>query len=268
MACLLPNLRHYHRPQSLEEALALLGGGPGVMALGGGVSLGMIPRPHVQEVVALDGLCLDEIEPGGEVLRIGACVTLSRLASTLHGGTPSHRLLLQTVRRTATTPLRHLMTVGGVVAGMGPWSDLPVALLALGTLVELDGSTQVPLGTLRPGVLRGRIVTALEVPVGGIAAGWFVKVGRTATDLAMASAAVVRLATGELRVAVGGLVKPTRVERVEAVLQAGSRELPEVCKALEALVKPRPDPRAEASYRLSLASVCIVDCLERLEGMG
>ncbi len=264
MARLLPRLERYHRPSSVEEATALLRErGSSALLLGGGVSLGMIPRPWVTDVVSIEGLGLEWVE-GGSSLRIGGGMRLGPLAQRLDPEVPAGRLLRLTISRTATTPLRNLMTVGGVIGGAGPWSDLPVALLALGAQVVLEGEHAVRLEdylSLRPSRRAGILITEVRVPTHAARAGAFLKIGRNETDLAMVSAAAVR-EDGCWRVAIGGAVaRPRLVPLDEATLSHGLADPDMLAGRLKLMVRLRSDPRADEEYRLVALATCILDCV-------
>jgi len=61
---MLPNLRAYHRPTTLDEAVRLIRP-PAVVPLGGGTVLLPARDPAVEEVVDLSGLGLTCIRAGG-----------------------------------------------------------------------------------------------------------------------------------------------------------------------------------------------------------
>lgn len=270
MSRILPVLELYHRPSSIDEARRFLTEGDrSVMVLAGGVSLGMVPRRAVRAVVSIERLGLDAVTREEGVLRIGAAVTLGRCDRELASDSPAERLLRVTVRRTATTPLRNLMTVGGVVAGAGPWSDLPVTLLALGADIVLNGETVIPIERFLAEGRRGlaaAIISEIRVPTNGVRGGAFIKVGRNETDLAMASASVVLFGDGfrpGIRVAIGGLVpRPLRIRSVEEALAAGAVDGESVTELIGSVVTARKDLRASADYRLALVGTCVLDCFE------
>jgi CO/xanthine dehydrogenase FAD-binding subunit len=70
----------YHRPQNLEEALALLNrSDPVTLPLGGGSALNQ-PSPDPIAVVDLQGLGLAGFSTQGNTLELGATLTLAGLA--------------------------------------------------------------------------------------------------------------------------------------------------------------------------------------------
>jgi CO/xanthine dehydrogenase FAD-binding subunit len=251
---LLPKLQRYHRPASINEALDILKHAEGnALVLGGGVSLAMIPRRSVVTVVSTDRLGLDYVEVTNGTCRVGAGMTLGPLAEYLERmGGPAAALVRVGVTNTATTPLRNLMTVGGVIAGIGPWSDLPVAFLVLDAEVIINGEGSIGLDKLLeigPGkVLSGKgIITEVRFRIDQWMSAAFAKLGRNATDLALASAAVACMTdngkNGRIAVAVGGLVqKPVRVPAVERYLGEVTPEFirrEQLCELMKESVVPR-----------------------------
>jgi CO/xanthine dehydrogenase FAD-binding subunit len=281
LADLLPKLQRYQQPSKLEDVLEILQSAEGnALVLGGGVSLAMIPRRNVSTVVSLDRLRLDYVNVVNGECRIGASVTLGALTEALARIEGAEAAVVrESARRTATTPLRNLMTVGGVVAGVGPWSDLPVALLVLDTAVTINGEGSISLERLLeigPGkVLAGKgLITEIRFIVNDSRNAAFDKLGRNATDLALASAAVSLSANGHgssgVAVAVGGLVpKPVRLPSVEQYLQEASLdgvERDQLYEVMTRSVVPRPDPRAPRDYRLRVAANLVADCVGRAQG--
>lgn len=279
MAKLLPNLKHYHRPHTIEGAKELLRQGKRTtMIIGGGVSLGMIPRRQITDVIATEKLNLDYFIAGEELIQLGAGISLGSAARQLEPHDDgAARLIMEAISRSATTPLRNLMTIGGVLAGVGPWSDLPVALLALHTTLVIDGDQKIELERFLlegPAKVLSRfgLVTEVQVQRMGEISGSFMKFGRNVTDLAIASAAVSRhYSPGcdpEIRVAVGGLVaRPKRLSDVEEFFLSGCHGEVDRSSLLDLVSKtvtPRPDPRAEKEYRLNLVTQLIADCWEDL----
>ena len=270
MSRILPRLERYHRPARVDDAIVLLQEhGRSGMLLGGGVSLGMVPRPHVCDIVSIELLGLDTVRREDSAIVIGAAMTLGRLERTLDTTSPAERLLRATILRTATTPLRNLMTVGGVIGGVGPWSDLPVSLLALGADLVLDGSDVRSLERYLSDAHRApavSLITEVRVTTSGCRGAAFIKLGRNETDLALASAAVVlcdREMHPPVRVAIGGLVpRPLRLPTLERHLGGASHDRDSIIRLLREAVSPRPDPRADADYRLMLAGTCVLDCFD------
>jgi len=121
----------YHRPASVEEAVALLEADADAKPLAGGQSL--VPmlnfrlgRPSA--LVDLSGAGLDGIRRDGDSLVVGAMTRQWDLEH--HEETPA--LLRDALRFVGHTATRCRGTVGGSLAHADPTAELPVCALALG----------------------------------------------------------------------------------------------------------------------------------------
>ena len=273
MAHLLPYLREFLTPSSLDEARVMLEKAPETtMILGGGVSLGMIPRKRLTHVVSITNLNLDYIEFHGDELRIGAATTLSSLHNTIASKKrPDLRTIQEAVSATATTPLRNRITVGGVIAGIGPWADLPVAFLTYDTSVIIDGTREVSFETImeygpRKSIGQRSILTEIRINIPEQSLGTFMKVGRNATDLAISSVAVCRRRNDDTIIAtVGGIVpRPVRLFRktMDEIGRSFDNGRNFEFKNLVTSLDLRRDYRAPDDYRIHLTERLLKDGLE------
>jgi len=279
VAHLLPHVTEFLVPSSLDEARSLLDTLPETtMILGGGVSLGMIPRKRVTHVLSISALGLDYINIDGDDLRIGAATTLDLLEDTLTSdGRSGLGAITESIKRTATTPLRNRITVGGILAGVGPWADLPVALLTYETTVIIDGARSVTLDSVmekgpRHVIGNRSILTEIRVKLPSKAFSTFVKVGRNATDLAISSVAVNNRCDEEIIIAaVGGIVpRPVKLFQtsVNDVRQArDDGASPRFMNHINDVVLRR-DHRASDEYRIHLTKRLLMDSLEHVLNGG
>ncbi|HEC23218.1 MAG TPA: hypothetical protein ENI95_09910 [Chloroflexi bacterium] len=265
---MLYNVREYHRPTDLDEAIRLLQREDVRTAvLGGGVTLVGQGRPDVEAVVDLDGLGLGTIEREGNALHLGATVRIQTLVEEL--GDVAGGLLSRAAYQVAGWNIRNAATLGGLLASGDVHSPLSVALAALGAQVTVyDGTGYethpwAELSTrIREEGLPGRIITqiALELSA-GIGSG-YEQVGRTPADIPIVCAAAVAYPSNDsqikTRTAIGGLLHDLLV-----VEQSGPRDQPE--SALEGLDQEitaahTPDTayadyRGSAEYRIGVAPV-------------
>ena len=275
------NLTNWHRPSTMDEALSLMEEGR-VVPHAGGTSLMLASNSSYTAFVDLSRLPLKEKTEESGGYRIGACVTLADLAGWQALAGPA-RIAAQAAARAGSAPLRNRITVGGSVARPRPWSDLPVALLALDASIEVAGSaagTYAAAAFFASSPLDGRsLVTAVRIPSpsgSGLAEGAvFRKVARTEFDYSLLDVAV-RLALDpdgivtKARVAIGCSVpRARRIEASEAVLE-GSRAGPEVFReaAAAARIDLIDDRRASAAYRQKLLEIEIRRCLEEAAAEG
>ncbi|MFF4370049.1 FAD binding domain-containing protein [Streptomyces sp. NPDC001594] len=261
----------YVRPDSLEEALALLAGTDGARVLAGGQSL--LPGLRtgadrarllvdVRHLARLRGVARD----AGE-LRIGALTTLAELAADprVLAGAPE---LAAAARANGDPQVRNLGTVGGNLAATERPTDLPVAAIAAGARAELagrGGTRTVPAEELAAsGVPAGEVLTALLVPAAGGAAA-FEKTADRATRYPLCAAAV-RITPDGPRIAVTGATpRALRLRGVEDRLRGGPFTTGAVLAAFRA--EPRelfvPGRGTSAEYLGHLAGVLTARALAR-----
>ena len=162
----------YAAPQTLSDAVALLGANASARLLAGGTGLLVGPsRAKLASSMLVDlrkvpGL--SSIEAGGQGLKIGAMTTLRALAASdaVRG---SHPALAEAVLLTGDAQARARATVGGSLGGSTSGdTDLAALLIALGASVEITGSggsrTVAVEDLLASSLERGEIITAVTVP--------------------------------------------------------------------------------------------------------
>lgn len=250
----------YHRPKSLEEALALLAR-PGVetLPLGGGSALNR-PSPHPFAVVDLQELGLDRIRDRSRLLEIGATATLQAMLDT-PGLAPA---LYQAIRREAAQNLRHVATTAGTLVAADGRSPFTTALLAMDASLAVrpgrQGSAEerIGLGDLladRPKTLRGRLIVQISIPLNARLA-WHA-VARTPADRPIVCAAAAAWPSGRTRLALGGYgLAPAMVFDGP---EPGGAEL-----AARDAYSRAGDEWASAEYRQEMAGLLARRCLEDL----
>ncbi|MFB3919317.1 carbon monoxide dehydrogenase medium chain [Candidatus Velamenicoccus archaeovorus] len=132
----------YHAPVSVDEALALLRKCEKPVVLAGGTFvLNTLKKTaaYPTDVIGLRKIApLHGIRDTARETAIGSMTTLAEIASS-----PVIRehfaVLAEAAARAATTPLRHMATIGGNVASRFFWVDLPVVLMALGAKAAWSG---------------------------------------------------------------------------------------------------------------------------------
>ncbi len=120
---------------------------------------------------------------------------------TLAGG-----ILRRTAQAEGPVNLRNAATLGGLVAGAEPDSELYAALLALDAQVLLsDGETEttIPLADLTAGDVAGKLITGVTIPIANLTSG-HARVARTPSDRPIVAAIAV-VGDGVERVAVCGV---------------------------------------------------------------
>lgn len=268
-----------HRPQSVDEALALLDThGANAKLIAGGTAftimskLGLLEPEHLvvcDTLEALTGVTVD-----AEMVRLGAATRLRDLERH-QGVRVALPVLTAAVGLVANLRIRNVATIGGNLAEADPTSDLPTVLTALGARVRArrrGGERLIPLtaffrGFYESALAPNELLDLVEIPrLGACWHGHYRKFvsrsreDRTCVGVAAFAAADAGTCTG-LRVCVGGLqATPLRLEHVET--EALGRPLDatlaaEVAAAYVAEAEPISDARGSGAYRLRAADAAI-----------
>lgn len=272
----------YHRPRSLDEALAIRAA-RAVTLMAGGTDIypmlaarrgwGDPARPDILDLSAIPGL--DRIEEGASGWRIGCLVTWSRLAR--ESLPPLFDGLKSAAREIGGVQIQNRGSLVGNLVTASPAGDGIPNLLALDARVEIAGPEGTRIATIdefitgyRTTALRaGEIVTALHVPRLEGGRGNFGKLGaRRYLVISMVMvASVVACEDGRIaaaRLAVGACsAVAQRLPALEAALLglAPAEAAAAVQPAHLAALAPIDDIRASAAYRRAAALVALRDLL-------
>ncbi|MFM8321796.1 MAG: FAD binding domain-containing protein [Chloroflexota bacterium] len=249
----------YHRPQSVQQALDLLGRpAPLSLPLGGGSMVNRAARSGAEPVALVDlqALGLDRLEQQGSTLQLGATLTLQALLEGLPEG-GLQPALGEAIRHEAGYNLRQAATVAGTLLSAAGRSPFTTALLALDAqLLLLPGDETVGLGDLLPVRrlrLSGRLVVRVSLPANARLR--VASVARTPYDRPLVYAAVAAWPSGRTRVALGGFGEaPT--------LAFDGTEANGAETAARSAYSLAGDEWASAEYRQDAAAVLVKRCLE------
>jgi carbon-monoxide dehydrogenase medium subunit len=261
----MPQIKEYHRPQTLDDALALLQRDETTVPLAGGTELVPSRAPHVQSVVDLQALGLDELSIEGFHIHIGAMVPLQRLVESRATG----ELLAESAHLEGPATYRNAATVGGIIATGDSLSHVLIALLALDAevhlrlpdpaTVSLDRILDAPRKFLEGGLITG--VTALSAD--GAPGTAMTRVARTPRDKPIVAVAVRVMREGDLcggaRIALAGVAdRPIRAYEAEDQLKGQPFDKGFVDVAVTAVVQhlnPPSDFKGSGEYRREMAAV-------------
>jgi CO/xanthine dehydrogenase FAD-binding subunit len=249
----------YYRPQTLEEALALLARQqPASLPLAGGTALDRITDQPLA-AIDLQALGLAYLHDRGNTFELGAMLTLQDM---LDGPLPEALLeaLKNTIRLEASHNLRQIATVGGTLVAADGCSPFTTALLALdAVLTVLPGPELVGLGDLLPvrrQRLPGRLITQVTIPAKATLA--YEYVARTPADLPIVCAAVAVWPSGRTRLALGGFGRaPT--------LAFDGSDAQGIAIAAHSAYSQAEDEWASAEYRAEMAGLLAERCVQNLQ---
>jgi CO/xanthine dehydrogenase FAD-binding subunit len=269
----------YHRPESVEEALALLAShGYDAKLLAGGQSL--VPAMNfrlAQPAVLIDlnrvpGL--DYVVERDGALRIGA-MARQAAAERSERVAALAPLIAEALPHVAHPQIRNRGTMGGSIAHADPAAELPAVMLALGARFHVTGPNGARTvdaedfftGLFGTALEPEEILLELEVPARPHRGGWlFTEVSRRHGDFALAGvAAAVRLDDGgrcaEARIALLGVGDGPVLARGVADVLEGSEVSDEAVRAAADAaardVDPPYDIHASAAYRRRLVEVLV-----------
>jgi carbon-monoxide dehydrogenase medium subunit len=273
----------YHRPDSVEEALALLAEhGYDAKLLAGGQSLVPAMNFRLAQPAVLVDLNrvpgLDVIEEDGGVVRVGAMVRqrAAERSAVLAARAP---LVTEALPSVAHAQIRNRGTVGGSIAHADPAAELPAVMLALGARLHVrgpGGARVVPAEEFFTGLFATALepeemLVAAEIPAAAPGHGFaFEEISRRHGDFALAGvAAAVRVdADGRcagVRVALLSVGEGPVLAATDALL--GHAPSPEAIRAAAAdaaaAIDPPGDIHATSDYRRELVSVLVRRVLPR-----
>jgi len=224
---------HYHAPVSVAGALALLRKSRKPLVLGGGTFVLNILKKtsaYPTDVIGLRKIAsLCGIKDAAKEVEIGSMTTLAEIASS-----PVVRehfaSLADAAACVATTPLRHMATIGGNVASRFFWVDLPAVLMALGAKVAWAGieakkTLDIEDFLSLTGPQAKGIVTAILVPKSGLDGIYFRHTQTMKVDLPLVAMAFAALrqagAVKDVRCVVNTtLSRPVRLTGVASYFEA------------------------------------------------
>jgi aerobic carbon-monoxide dehydrogenase medium subunit len=248
----------YARPESVEEAIRLLGR-EDARALAGGQSLVNVMKTRVASpelVVDLNRINdLRGIRAVDGALEIGAMTTYSAIVNSAE--VAAGRSILADVARTiADAQVRNRGTIGGNVCSNDPTNHFPPLVAALGaelTIAGPNGERTVGAeeffeGVYLTAVHPGELLTSVRIPAKGDARdGWAsVTLGKEGTGIVNVAATV---SGGTARIAIGC------VAATPVVVTASADETAVADAVRAAELDPPADVHASADYRRHLAEV-------------
>jgi putative selenate reductase FAD-binding subunit len=250
-------ITQYFRPQNLEEALKLLSQ-PHTRPLGGGTLLTQW-NDESFAVVDLQALGLDTLRKSSNHLEIGATVTLQNLLES-----PDIPTMLKAALE-VEIPLnvRTMGTVAGTLVTCDGRSPFGTVMLAQDAKCFFAGehSSIITLGDLLPlrdEILRGKLITSIEIPINIDLA--FDRVARTPADLPIVCAALARWPSGRTRLALGGWGQ-TPLLAMDGNESGGLQEAAlNVCAGAA-------DEWASAEYRMEVAGILVKRCQEQIHSL-
>lgn len=276
---MIPAAFDYHRPTTVDEAVALLGANPEAKLLAGGHSLIPAMKLRLAQPPALIDVGriaeLSAIEQDGGIISLGAMTTHAAIE---HSALLAEKcpLLPEVAAQIGDVQVRNRGTIGGSIVHADPAADWPAAILALDAEMVIAGSNgrrTVPankffVDIMQTAVGPGEILVAIRVPVTSRLVA-YAKFAQKASGFAIAGVAAVLDVTAKTgRIGVTGVAaKAYRAKGVESSLR-GAREwsaeaLARASAKAASGVEALGDMHASAEFRAHLAVVHTRRALEK-----
>jgi carbon-monoxide dehydrogenase medium subunit len=281
---MIPARFEYHRPASLQDAVALLAQlGEQARPLAGGHSLIPLMKTrlaapeHLVDLAGVSGLKF--IRRDLDLIAIGAMTTQAEMIAS-----PLLAEALPIIRETALViadpQIRYVGTLGGNVANGDPGNDMPALMMCLDAEYLLAGpkgqrsvrARAFYRGTYDTAHQNDEILTGVRIPIPAKGHGYaYEKLKRKVGDFAVAAAAVIlTISNGTCRAASIGL---TNVADTPLWAEAAARALvgtrldrtaiANAANAAEAITNPASDGRGPAEYRRKMAGAMVRRAIER-----
>jgi probable selenate reductase FAD-binding subunit len=238
----------YHRPQTMDEALALLNQ-PNTLPLGGGTLLSH-PTTDPVAVVDLQALGLDSLHASGNELQVGATCTLQALYESEH----CPAALKTALKLEAPLNIRNSATVAGTLVASDGRSPFVTSLLAMDAKVTVVSNQKsvVSVGEYLLTKPKG-LITQISIPLNVKFA--FEYVSKTPLDKPMVSASVAQWNSGRTRLVLGGYGRTP-------LLAMDGTEADGIESAARNAYHEAQDEWASAEYRMDVAATLAKRCLE------
>jgi carbon-monoxide dehydrogenase medium subunit len=278
----IPGAFDYHRPKSLDEAVALLAehGDEGRLLAGGHslipmMKLRLANPSHLIDLGGIDGLA--GIEEDGGAIRIGAMTTQAEIiASALLA--EKIPILRETALQIADPQVRYCGTLGGNVANGDPGNDMPAVMMALGAVFLVRGPSgertiaarDYYRGAFTTALADNEVLRAIRIPVPPAGHGAaYAKMKRKVGDYATAAAAAVLVMAGgscrDARIALTNLAAvPLFAEAAGQALVGTTVDdaaIAQAAQAAVAITDPAADLRGPADFRKHVAGVMVARAL-------
>jgi len=251
----------YHRPSSVDEAVAMFVKGSDSKYLAGGHTLIPVMKQRLaspSDVIDLARIKdLVGIEATADTLTIKAATPYFDImqSADVKKSIPAIAYLTSMLGDPA---VRYRGTIGGSIANNDPAADYPAALLALGATVKTNkrsiSADDFFQGLFTTALEAGEIITQVAFPIPAKAG--YAKMRHPASRFALTGVFVARTKAGDVRVAATGASQSgvMRVPAIEAALKANwsAGALDSIKISADGLLT---DIHGSAAYRANLVKV-------------
>ncbi|MFQ3676193.1 MAG: FAD binding domain-containing protein [Endomicrobiia bacterium] len=262
-------------PKNLVEAKKILSKKEKVVPIAGGTSV-LLNFSQNTKLLDLEPLKLDYIKYSNNRLKIGAMTVVNELLDSHLIKKYCNGIIKDAVLTIASTPNRNLITVGGNIVGIHPWSVFPGLLMLLeGKVVTAKKrviEAEKLFSSVPKNVLEKDIVTEVQFPdVNKHILSYWKKFSITETDYPIVSVGIICENKNDLVkkiriVAVGLTLFPQRFKEVEEMLNNKKLNKELVDKVLEKIknvARVSNDIRVSIEYKKEVLTVLVKEFLDK-----
>ena len=264
-------------PNNLSEALKILNTGKEKILLLAGCTSILINPTENASYIELDGLNLDYIKSDKNNLSVGAMTTIGQLSVWPQAAKYWNGLIRECTITIASTPNRNMITAGGNIVGLRPWSALAGVLLLLdGKIITAKGKNYPAkkfFSKLPKTILGKDIVTEIRIPLDNkdLIGGWK-KFSLTETDYPILSMGVLyklknKNTIENIKIVATGLtVLPQRFIKTEKLLknkQLTDNTIKLLIKSLQNEAVIGADIRVAAEYKREILGAIFLELMNK-----
>ena len=265
----------FRKPETLNELHSIVSElGKKAVFMSGGTSFQFLTEDSVKTAIDVNSVLSKGINADKNYFTMGAAIKIADLQEYSTQGW----ILNKVAVKLSTQQIRNMSTLGGNIARVFPWSDFPVALLAMNAQISVnDGSEktysseeffkQQPAHLLK----NKALVTSIQIPKisEGSGFGYHKEVRVSGGFSTLTAAAYLKCDSNiitEVNIAAGAaLGLPSRLKAIEEALIGKSAEATSFEKVVPPLISKYPWKGKEGAsneYALHLAETIIIDILK------
>jgi len=276
---MLQNIENFLRIESLDDAIRLLKEQSGCCAvIAGGTSLLKSGNTKLKTLIKLTDPSLFEIKVLENSIFIGSHCVINDIFRNEYFTEYKYDMFYDTCLTLASEPLRNIITLGGNVYQVYPWSNFPVLLSVIdNAFAVINADSRISINDLYKRhpklVLKPyEIITSIEIPVmpKNVKIS-FMRLSKTAFDYSLVSAAVnLKLnckVIKSLKISIGAVSPvPFRLYAVEEKYlnrDLSEKVVDEICSDIIKTVKPNKDYRVSSEYKKEMCGTVVKKILNR-----
>jgi carbon-monoxide dehydrogenase medium subunit len=277
---MLKNLKNYIKPDTLQQAADLIKS-DNTKIVAGATSLIKSGNSNIETLVDINDLGLNKINVSENYITIDSCCPINDLMYHKKLNNLFNNELYNCCVNCAAEPLRNLITVGGNIYQVYPWSNLPPFLLVLDTEIVTNKNRNIYITDFykkHPKLVldTDEIITQIKIKnnINNLKLG-FEQFSKTSFDYSLVTISISfnfnNQKLNDLKIAVGSLTPvPYRlydIEKKYSGIILNNNLLNDLKKEIYDTVKVNKDFRCDIKYKKKLVSRLVIKKISELTGV-